>query len=156
MCSQCILSKRVICLWQGTQEQVQKLYSDQLNSPYHRPCFCKWFTIRLTIASQHDLNYLVLNSLVTEIQENEDMCVVRNNKKWISVMRAICCTMTMSASSCIVFMSSHWVACHRDICTSTWSLPITTKLLMWNAWHPCEIWGPVSWYQWNVLCWLWW
>ena len=34
-----ILSKRVICLWQGTQEQVQKLYSDQLNSPYHMPCF---------------------------------------------------------------------------------------------------------------------
>ena len=81
MCSHCILSKRVICLWQGTQEQVQKLYSDQLNSPYHRPCFCKWVTIRLTIASQHDLNCLVLNSLVTEIQEHEAMCVVRNNKK---------------------------------------------------------------------------
>ena len=56
--------------------------ADQLSSPQHMPCFCKWFTIRLTIASQHELNCLVLNSLVTQIQENEDMCVVRNNQKY--------------------------------------------------------------------------
>ena len=47
MCSQCILSKRVICLWQGTHEQVHQLDSVQLNSQHHMPCFCKWFTIRL-------------------------------------------------------------------------------------------------------------
>ena len=70
------------------------------------------------------------------------MCCSQQQKV-LSDMRAICCTMTMAASSCIVLMSSHWVACHRAICTSTWSLPITTKLLMWNSWHPCEIWGPV-------------
>ena len=154
MCSQCILSKRVICLWQWTQDQVQQLYSDQLNSPHHMPCFCNWFTVRLTITSQHELNCLVLNSLVIEIQENEDMCVVRNNQMCqLSVMWATCCTMIMSASSCIVLMSLHSVTCH--ICTSTWWLPITTKLLMWNAWHPCEIWGPVPWYQSNRPCWLW-